>query len=352
MSFFGLGKMKERKVSLTTSPPSSIPSNTSANIDDDDNSSGWEPSAKIYYDNMNTGEDSEWDSRWLLTDQGSYPDAKWRDLSSTQAFVKPVPYVVDSYTTTTKKEGCVRFVAISDTHGLHSKPLSAVTVDCLPEGDVLLHAGDFSNVGSQKDLDKFIDFLSAAEGKFSDCIFIAGNHDISLDPEFYKRQWNRFHHSQLPDNTVEVFLETLKRRCPNTTYLNDSQTITTVGGLTVYGSPWQPVFGGWAFNLQRGASCKAKWDLIPEETDVLITHGPPLGRGDLCQPHKNRAGCVNLLEQIQNRIKPCVHVFGHIHEDAGVSSDGTTTYINASTCTLQYRPTNSATVFDLQGKSS
>ena len=125
-----------------------------------------------------------------------------------------------------------------------------------------------------------------------------------------------------------------------------------MGNLTVYGSPWQPLYGGWAFNLQRGLSCSSKWSLIPPGVDVLMTHGPPLGRGDLCKPHGNRAGCEHLLEQVQERIKPRCHVFGHIHEDTCVSSDGFTTYINAATCTFNYRPTNPATVFDLPAKKT
>mmetsp|Transcript_3017 Transcript_3017/g.6360 ORF Transcript_3017/g.6360 Transcript_3017/m.6360 type:complete len:318 (+) Transcript_3017:124-1077(+) len=289
--------------------------------------------------------DDEWNSRWI-PDPNSAPDRTWARIKSSQRFVSS-SIIVANPASSPKQPNTVRFVAISDTHGLHSKPVSAVTIENLPEGDVLLHAGDFSNVGSKKDLDNFLDFLSAAERKYSDVIFIAGNHDLSLDTEFYNRHWQRFHRSKLPDDTVPLWFETLRRRCPKTKYLQDSSCTTSVGGLTVYGSPWQPEFGDWAFNLQRGTSCAAKWNRIPDGVDVLMTHGPPLGRGDLCQPNKNRAGCENLLEQIQTRIKPSCHVFGHIHEDAGYSSDATTTYINASTCTLCYRPTNPATVFDL-----
>ena len=56
--------------------------------------------------------------------------------------------------------------------------------------------------------------------------------------------------------------------------------------MQVWGSPWQPEFCGWAFNLRRGEACAAKWRLIPTATDVLVTHGPPLGHGDLCHGGK------------------------------------------------------------------
>ena len=75
----------------------------------------------------------------------------------------------------------------------------------------------------------------------------------------------------------------------------------------------QPEFGGWAYNLIRGDECQAKWLEIPTDTDFLITHGPPAGHGDLCR-NKIRAGCVELLQEIQTRIQPQYHIFGHIHE--------------------------------------
>lgn len=112
------------------------------------------------------------------------------------------------------------------------------------------------------------------------------------------------------------------------------------------GSPWQPEFCGWGFNLPRGKPCRERWNQIPDGIDVLITHGPPLGRGDQCIMG-NRAGCVDLLDVVQHRVKPKVHVFGHIHEGAGCSSDGVTDFINAASLSVRYKPTNSPIVFDL-----
>ena len=81
----------------------------------------------------------------------------------------------------------------------------------------------------------------------------------------------------------------------------------------VAGTPHQPEYGGWAFNLVRGQPCLNKWNLIPEDVDVPITHGPPLGFGDLTCTGV-RAGCVELLHSVQKRIRPKYHVYGHIHE--------------------------------------
>ncbi|XP_070534012.1 metallophosphoesterase MPPED2-like [Ptychodera flava] len=89
---------------------------------------------------------------------------------------------------------------------------------------------------------------------------------------------------------------------------------------------------------------------IPEGIDILITHGPPLGHGDKTMSEQ-RAGCVELLNTIQKRVKPKYHIFGHIHEGYGMTSDGYTTYINASTCTLRYRPINKPVIFDLPNPS-
>ena len=131
----------------------------------------------------------------------------------------------------------------------------------------------------------------------------------------------------------------------------------------IAGTPHQPVYGGWAFNLARGQECLNKWNLIPEDVDVLVTHSPPLGFGDLTSTGV-RAGCVELLHSVQRRIKPKYHVYGHIHEGRapgqdhqqrrtgsvsgyGVRSDGKILFINASTCDINYRPCNPAIVFDV-----
>ena len=127
-------------------------------------------------------------------------------------------------------------------------------------------------------------------------------------------------------------------------YLEDSAV--ELFGYRFYGSPWQPAFYSWAFNLGRGDACAEAWSRIPSNTDVLITHGPPLGRGDLTISGV-RAGCVNLLAEVQQRIQPLYHVFGHIHEGHGVTYDGRTRFVNASSCDLQYRPVHPPIVFNL-----
>ena len=93
-------------------------------------------------------------------------------------------------------------------------------------------------------------------------------------------------------------------------YLED-QTLE-LEGITFYGSPWQPLFSGSAFNLERGAALKRVWELVPDTTDVLVTHSPPLGVGDKCQKWNKdgsltdigRSGCEDLIREVVTRVKP------------------------------------------------
>lgn len=246
--------------------------------------------------------------------------------------VAPIPW------DTPKPEGHTRFVCISDTHN-KTEGLK------IPDGDVLLHGGDFSMVGLPGEIEQFVLFLRSLPHKHK--VVIAGNHDLTFDAEF-KNFWRNFSsfggHKTEPDIAAcrKILLE-----ADVCTYLEDSET--TVNGIRIYGSPWQPEFGGWGFNLMRGGPCREVWSKIPEGIDILITHGPPIGHGDLCRSQL-RAGCVDLLREVQERVRPKYHVFGHIHEGYGMTTNGCTTFVNASTCNLQYRPIQKPIIFDLPNK--
>jgi Icc-related predicted phosphoesterase len=207
----------------------------------------------------------------------------------------------------------MRIVAISDTHGLHESL-------AIPDGDVLVHAGDVTSRGAAEELVAFNKYLGMLPHRYK--LVIAGNHD-----------WCFEQHPKL-----------CARLLTNTIYLQD--TAITIEGLKFYGSPWQPWFYDWAFNLPRGGPIREKWLLIPGDTNVLITHGPPHGFGDQTFDLRH-AGCEDLLE-IVGQIAPRAHIFGHIHEAAGVSSNGRTTFINASSCDLNYQPVNQPVVFEYQ----
>lgn len=115
--------------------------------------------------------------------------------------------------------------------------------------------------------------------------------------------------------------------------------------MTVSSSPWQPEFCNWAFNLPRGELLQAKWRSIPTDTDVLVTHTPPFGRGD--RVGSTHVGCEALAREVVDRVRPQLHVFGHVHEGYGSSSNGTTVFVNASSCTHEYEAVNAPVVLTL-----
>lgn len=121
-------------------------------------------------------------------------------------------------------------------------------------------------------------------------------------------------------------------------------------GLKFWGSPIQPWFHDWAFNRWRGSltegSIKKHWDMIPDDTDVLITHGPPKGFGDRPFGREKPVGCDDLLAAVL-RIKPKLHVFGHIHGGYGFDVFNGTIFLNASSVDEAYKPVNSPVVFDI-----
>lgn len=105
-------------------------------------------------------------------------------------------------------------------------------------------------------------------------------------------------------------------------------------GYKVYGSPWSPhIVAGvasWGFGVDRGADAAQLWRAIPTDTDVVVTHGPPAGHGDLVNGEDlGRAGDVDLLAEVTERVRPLYHVFGHTHHGHGFTTDGTTRFVNS-----------------------
>lgn len=208
----------------------------------------------------------------------------------------------------------VRLVCLSDTHNVHAE------LD-VPDGDVLLHAGDFTGRGTEREVAAFGEFL--AELPHPEKVIVAGNHDFLFESDGARA----------------------RELLGDVTYLQDAGA--TVCGLRVWGSPWQPWFHDWAFNLPRGAAIAEKWRLVPAALDVLVTHGPPAGILD--QTYRGpRVGCEALREAL-TRIRPRLHLFGHIHEDYGTVRGDETLSVNACNCDLRYRPVNPAVVIDWDG---
>ncbi|XP_050404566.2 metallophosphoesterase MPPED2 [Patella vulgata] len=268
------------------------------------------------------------------------PNKAWQKVRIHQKKETVQPLDVNTPITEDK----IRFVCLSDTHSVLEKTEGYQ----LPAGDVLLHAGDFSNIGLPTDIENFNNYLETVPYKVK--VAIAGNHELTFDDQFVKEDRERLKHcfciteKNFEDRLKQLNITNIKEMLTNCIYLEDQSL--NLCGIKIYGTPWQPEFCGWGFNLKRGQPCLDKWNLIPEDTDILMSHGPPLGYGDMCSGN-NRAGCAELLFTIQRRVKPKYHVFGHIHEDYGVTTDGFTTYINASTCNLRYKAVNPPVVFDM-----
>jgi len=198
----------------------------------------------------------------------------------------------------------MKITVISDTHGQH-RSLK------LPKGDLLIHAGDVSKRGHPVEMEDFLDWFS--KQKFTYKVFIAGNHDF-----FFEQAHPRIIEQMIPKGVI---------------YLNDSGC--EIEGVKLWGSPITPWFNNWAFNRERGAEIKPHWDLIPIDTDILITHGPPFGILDETV-YSKRTGCEELLLKVY-QVKPKLHVFGHIHEDYGQYTKGDTTFVNASVLDDHYQ---------------
>ena len=198
---------------------------------------------------------------------------------------------------------------ISDTHTQHRK----LTND-LPGGDILIHAGDIMGSGYYaSEVEDFCEWFNGIN-TYKYKIFIAGNHD------------------RIAENQTVIF-KNIVNKYQNIIYLQDSEIV--IDGLKIYGTPWQPEFYNWAFNLQRGKELKEKWDLIPNDTDILITHGPPLHMLDYVYQSMTNVGCHDLLLKIYE-IKPKINVFGHIHQGYGTKTFEGVEYINASNLNESY----------------
>lgn len=210
----------------------------------------------------------------------------------------------------------MKLTFISDTHSIHDE------LPAIAPGDVLIHCGDFTGRGDIADTTAFAQFIAAQD--FTHKIVIAGNHDWCFEDE--RR------------DEAEACLRDL-----GIIYLNDSGI--ELDGVKFWGSPIQPTFLNWAFNRERGAEIRRHWDLIPHDTDVLLTHGPAFGILDRCVDGA-QVGCSDLLRAIQ-RIKPKIHACGHVHEAYGQLEQNGTVFVNACSLNEHYEVAFAPIVVDI-----
>ena len=213
---------------------------------------------------------------------------------------------------------------ISDTHNKHNQ-----ITGFLPGGDILIHAGDLSSVGHNHEITNFCKWFDGIDN-YDLKVFIAGNHDIGF---------------QQREKEVLQIVNSYK----TITYLQDDWVgfqKDDLREIRIWGSPWQPEFYNWAFNLPRnGAGLMSKWELIPTDTDILITHGPAFGYVDMVVGDYNHLGCEKLIDRILE-ITPDIHICGHIHSGYGYQTNGKTHFINASVLSESYVVINKPLTFN------
>ncbi|KAF3187999.1 hypothetical protein TWF788_001462 [Orbilia oligospora] len=177
----------------------------------------------------------------------------------------------------------LRVVCISDTHNNQFQDI--------PDSDILVHAGDITENGTIEELQKSIDWLDSLPHKYK--VVIAGNHDRCLDPN----------HKSSSNGAVNW---------KGLLYLQDSSIVLNIPGksraVKIYGNPSSPKHGTSTFQYPRSEDF---WkNKVPEDVDILITHAPPRYHLD------SNAGCTSLIQEIW-RIRPKLHIFGHIHSGRG-----------------------------------
>lgn len=227
----------------------------------------------------------------------------------------------------------MKITLISDTHNKHKQ----ITKD-LPGGDLLIHAGDISSMGYNREIKEFCEWFASLNG-YTHKIFIAGNHDWGFEV-----------------NSEEV--KEILAEYPNITYLQDQFEIIVTDdfqeSIKIWGSPWQPRFYNWAFNVDRGEEIKKYWDKIPEDIDILITHGPAHGFVDRVHSYRGDSeplGCEELIKAIA-RIKPKIHVCGHIHSGNGHVDYNGIHFFNASVLNESYMYDYLPKTFDWNPKTN
>ena len=200
----------------------------------------------------------------------------------------------------------MKVVAISDTHTFHDQAV-------IPECDILIHAGDFSHFGDTNVVPSFTNWLRKVPAKH--VVVTAGNHDIFIQENEQKYRY------------------TFPVGCH---FLLHEETV--IEGIKIFASPWTPWFHEWAYNFPKGDPDFARkaWALIPDDTEILITHGPPAGILD----GNAELGCPALAARIKELKSLRLHVFGHIHEGYGMHEEDGVTFLNASFVDSSRKPVN------------
>ncbi len=242
----------------------------------------------------------------------------------------------------------MRIVAISDTHNRHKSIKEFKNVNSLGQeqeplgGDLIIHAGDATGRGESGEIEPFLKWYSELD--FRHIILVPGNHDFG-----FERNPTRF-----------------RKICEDLGIILLDHKSIEIEGIKIFGSPWTPWFYDWAYNGARNISEQLQyskqqrliplmndlWKDIPNDTNILITHGPPYEILDELTyvdgtPKGQFVGCVDLAERVKE-IKPDLHFFGHIHSGHGQKHLNGTSFYNVAICDEMYGPSNPVTIIDYE----
>lgn len=220
--------------------------------------------------------------------------------------------------------------ALSDTHGKHRQLT-------LPPHDILIHAGDSTNVGEPHELKDFAMWLDEQESSHIVCTF--GNHEL----------WAQ--------KNLEEARSIMTKYCPAINLL--IHETVDIEGIKIFASPATPFFHSWAWNYARHDSevemrniehIQTIWDKIKIDTDIIVTHGPAYRVLDQNKEGEH-CGDYNLMSTIID-LQPSIHICGHIHEGFGHENHDGIDFYNVSICNRTYLPINPITIINYEFDSS
>ncbi|MDD3371012.1 MAG: metallophosphatase domain-containing protein [Alphaproteobacteria bacterium] len=212
----------------------------------------------------------------------------------------------------------MKIAVISDTHAQWSKLK-------VPECDLLISTGDYSGYqGNEGEFRFFHKWLNKQPAKH--IVSCQGNHEVWVQ------------------NNLDKAREIAAEVAPRVHFMVEGGL--EIEGIKIWCSPVTPMFYNWAWNVNPGAAIQAYWKLIPDDTEILVTHGPPAGILDTCEPDGIPLGCPSLRERIRELNHLKLHVFGHIHSSSGSCEKDGIRFINASVCNERYEPVNGVKIYD------
>jgi len=200
----------------------------------------------------------------------------------------------------------------------------------IPECDILISAGDYSYKGKPEVVMNFHRWLNEQEA--GHIISVNGNHELFVEKNF------------------QLCKEIAQKECPGVHFMDEG--LIEIEGFKIYCSAITPWFHDWAWNVLRGDPIKRHWDRIPDDTDVLVTHGPPYGILDTVYHFdgitpRQLVGCEELYKRVWELPKLKCHIFGHIHGSYGHKEINGVKFYNASICDEAYSPSNEPWVIEI-----